>query len=223
MTGQKVAAAGLVALLWAGAACSYASSPSDGRAVSFSEVPADVQAFIHQTLATGGAGIERCDLDPQSLTFREYEANGTAPQDLVLEVECPLQPPLTAPLYWVWINQPDGERRFEIRQAPFHAPQIEGDRSIWLRQPDGMALLNAIPLDALRSSPPTPGRVVLDCYVEADGRLSNCSVMTEEPAGMGFGDAALSLAPMFQLNREVQALDESSRIALPISWAFPSE
>lgn len=182
-----------------------------------------MQAFVRHTLATGGSGTERCDLDPTSLIFREYEANGTAPADLVLELECPPQPPLAAPVYWVWISLPDGQRRFEVRQAPFHAPQIEGERSIWLRQPDGTDLIRAMPLDALRSSPPTPGRVVLDCYVEGDGRLIDCSVMTEEPAGMGFGDAALSLAPMFQLNREVQALDESSRIALPISWAFPSE
>lgn len=37
------------------------------------------------------------------------------------------------------------------------------------------------------------GRVELACIVEIDGRLS-CEVVSETPAGRGFGDAALALA-----------------------------
>ncbi len=37
------------------------------------------------------------------------------------------------------------------------------------------------------------GEVVLDCDVDVNGRLS-CSVVSETPAGQGFGDAALLIA-----------------------------
>jgi protein TonB len=37
------------------------------------------------------------------------------------------------------------------------------------------------------------GRVVLDCLVEVDGRLT-CEVMSETPQQQGFGDAALAIA-----------------------------
>ncbi len=37
------------------------------------------------------------------------------------------------------------------------------------------------------------GRVELACFVETDGRLT-CEVASEQPAGMGFADAALEIA-----------------------------
>lgn len=38
------------------------------------------------------------------------------------------------------------------------------------------------------------GDVDLNCTADANGRLSDCKVAKEEPAGMGFGDAALGLS-----------------------------
>ena len=42
-------------------------------------------------------------------------------------------------------------------------------------------------------------RVVLACTVAAGGALSGCAVDQEEPAGQGFGDGALALAPKFRV------------------------
>lgn len=42
------------------------------------------------------------------------------------------------------------------------------------------------------------GRVTLDCIVAANGAIA-CTVMNESPAGWGFGDAALKIAPSFRL------------------------
>lgn len=43
------------------------------------------------------------------------------------------------------------------------------------------------------------GRAVLSCLVAAEGRLSDCSVVSEEPAGLGFGEAASAMAPGFRM------------------------
>lgn len=42
-------------------------------------------------------------------------------------------------------------------------------------------------------------RVVLHCGVYARGGVGTCKVLTEEPTGLGYGAAALALAPSFRL------------------------
>jgi len=46
---------------------------------------------------------------------------------------------------------------------------------------------------------PNDIRVTLVCDVKAGGSLSDCKVDREEPAGQGFGQAILALAPKFQV------------------------
>jgi hypothetical protein len=43
-------------------------------------------------------------------------------------------------------------------------------------------------------------RVVLGCTVEAGGALGGCEVATETPAGQGYGQGALALAPKFKMS-----------------------
>lgn len=43
-------------------------------------------------------------------------------------------------------------------------------------------------------APVTEGVVTLDCRVSNDGRLRDCIVISETPAGQGFGQAALEAA-----------------------------
>jgi hypothetical protein len=40
----------------------------------------------------------------------------------------------------------------------------------------------------------------VDCRVGEDGTLVGCKVAGEEPAGLGFGDAALAAAPGMRAN-----------------------
>jgi protein TonB len=44
------------------------------------------------------------------------------------------------------------------------------------------------------------GRATLKCGVNADGFLKDCASIAEEPAGQGFGAAALAIAPKFQMS-----------------------
>jgi hypothetical protein len=41
--------------------------------------------------------------------------------------------------------------------------------------------------------------VVLACTIQVDGGLTDCSVASEDPAGQGFGQGALALAPKFKV------------------------
>lgn len=53
------------------------------------------------------------------------------------------------------------------------------------------------PADALRRK--VPGHVLMKCDAEASGLLSNCTVLTEDPPGEGFGDAALKASQLFRV------------------------
>jgi len=65
----------------------------------------------------------------------------------------------------------------------------------WLEQPSARDFERHYPRDAAARG--LEGRALLECSVLRDGRL-NCSLVSEEPAGAGFGDAALRLSSSFR-------------------------
>ena len=44
------------------------------------------------------------------------------------------------------------------------------------------------------------GLGVVECVVQPDGKLGGCKAVREDPAGLGFGDSALQVAAIMQLN-----------------------
>lgn len=70
-------------------------------------------------------------------------------------------------------------------------------------------------LDVVNASHPKlpDGQVALDCRVTVEGRLDNCVVETEAPAGQGLGDMALRLSARM---RFAQPPDVFDRVMLPI-------
>lgn len=89
-------------------------------------------------------------------------------------------------------------------------------KPIWIRRPDGTDIAAAYP--AAAQSTGKSGRATLVCTVSDQGKLTDCDVTNETPTGWGFGTAALSLAPKFQM--KPLAWDGSSvaggRISIPI-------
>jgi hypothetical protein len=83
--------------------------------------------------------------------------------------------------------------------------------------------------DIDRESPPfarkhrVDGHAVLNCRVDASGYLKACAVARVEPAGFGFDEAALRLAPYFRL--ETRLSDGRSmrpgQISVPILFGAP--
>jgi TonB family protein len=67
------------------------------------------------------------------------------------------------------------------------------------------------------------GRAVLNCRLTAEGRTSNCTVASETPPGLGFGEAAIKISS--QLKFRPLTVDcqprEGGKINLPFS--FPAE
>lgn len=52
---------------------------------------------------------------------------------------------------------------------------------------------------AARAAKAYKARVVMLCTVAADGALSGCKVQSEDPAALGYADAAIRLAPFFRV------------------------
>lgn len=65
-----------------------------------------------------------------------------------------------------------------------------------LAHPSAQDMADAYPPNALRDG--VRGRVVMACHLMADGRLTACTVAEETPSGLGFGVAALGMAPYFR-------------------------
>lgn len=86
----------------------------------------------------------------------------------------------------------------------------------WRERPTPTEVLRAYPQAARATG--QAGNVVIDCKVEARGKLLDCKMHEEDPAGLGFGDAALTLVPKFKLD-EVDSYGlkvEGRRIRLPV-------
>jgi len=100
------------------------------------------------------------------------------------------------------IAQSTGQNAPTPAQAPAdqstaegETPTLYGKGLVWLSRPSGMDMARATPAAADRG---TVGKIILFCHVLEDGRLS-CSVEHESPPGLGFGAAALKVAPKFRL------------------------
>jgi hypothetical protein len=73
---------------------------------------------------------------------------------------------------------------------------------------------------AARTAGVSASRVVLSCSVGATGALGDCQVKDENPAGLGFGPAALTLAPHFVMKEWSDAglAMVGRKINLPVSY-----
>lgn len=90
----------------------------------------------------------------------------------------------------------------------------------WLRKPSGAELRAAWPAKAMAEG--VEGQVVLGCVVNIRGGLERCAVVSESPAGEGFGAAALLLVPSFQLKPEVKdGQPVASEVQIPIVFKMP--
>ncbi|MBS0360913.1 MAG: energy transducer TonB [Proteobacteria bacterium] len=92
----------------------------------------------------------------------------------------------------------------------------------WRHGPSGADLIRSYPKAALAAH--LEGRAVLHCGVAATGDLMGCRVVSEDPAGYGFGEAALSLAPKFKMKPQLRdgAPTSEGQINLPIHFSLPT-
>ena len=99
-------------------------------------------------------------------------------------------------------------------QAPQQVTRLE-----WMRRPTGADVASVYPVGAQRRN--VSGRAEMACQVHADGRLHDCKVVAEEPAGFGFGDATLRLARDFQIRPgSTPGALEGAKINIPVQFVL---
>lgn len=82
-----------------------------------------------------------------------------------------------------------------ILADPPRAPFIE--RAAWMKKPTAREFARYYPERAQRQG--IGGSAQLSCVVAASGKVGGCVVISEDPSGYGFGEAAKKLAAYFQM------------------------
>jgi protein TonB len=87
----------------------------------------------------------------------------------------------------------------------------------WIERPSGRDFARYYPERALERE--RQGRVILDCVVASDGRIS-CSVSSEDPTGWGFGEAAQRISRHFRMSPRLEdgRPTEGGRVRVPINF-----
>lgn len=93
------------------------------------------------------------------------------------------------------------------------------NKPVWDALPSNEDVLAVYPAAAKAND--LSGRAKITCTVTAAGRLDGCGVVSEEPAGAGFGAAALSLAGKFSL--EPRWADGRSAVGAALTLPFRFE
>ena len=91
-----------------------------------------------------------------------------------------------------------------------------GHHPRWVRTPSPDEFSWAYPPEAARSG--IGGRATMACQVTAQGTLSPCRVVAEDPPGRGFGEAALKLAPYFRMAGANES-NTPATIYIPVQFA----
>jgi protein TonB len=87
---------------------------------------------------------------------------------------------------------------FTTDVAPLTAPTRLIVDPKWLSQPSADEMSRYYPERAIDRG--LTGQATLFCSVVASGKLADCRVIDQTPAGAGFGDAALKLATFFRMS-----------------------
>ena len=91
----------------------------------------------------------------------------------------------------------------------------------WLRRPNGDDVARVYPQPALKHG--VSGTAIMTCVVTATGAMSQCELNDEHPSGMGFGDAALRLSPLFAMTRTTADGHpvQGGRVRIPMRFTPP--
>ncbi len=91
----------------------------------------------------------------------------------------------------------------------------------WREKPTSEQLISAWPPDALKNH--QSGKAEIGCALSAQGTLHDCVVISENPPNLGFGRAAISVSPKFQMNPKMcDGQPVESKVTIPVSFSTPT-
>jgi TonB family protein len=143
----------------------------------------------------------------------------SAAKSLVKDFRTYVDPTNTAKLRGLRVDIP-----FDFRDPSQPSPPIEIYDPIWLTRVNPEAVAQLFPAAAAKAGYNSGGAKV-DCSVKHDGSLTDCVVADEEPAGFGFGQAALEIAAAMKMNPWTAQGDpvDGGRIGLPVKLVLPTD
>jgi hypothetical protein len=68
-------------------------------------------------------------------------------------------------------------------------------------------------------APPAEATVMLDCLSDGRGRMSDCRIVSENPPGHGFGEAALAGASRARLAPRTSRIRATGRVRFTVRFA----
>ena len=88
----------------------------------------------------------------------------------------------------------------------------------WMKKPTAQDLAGVYPVAAAKKG--VDGSATLKCQLSVEGFLQKCEVASETPPGLGFGPAALQLAPQFRMTPKIRGGKPvvSDDLMIPILW-----
>jgi len=104
--------------------------------------------------------------------------------------------------------------------ASFPVPNLAPPPELiqWTQRPEGSDFAEVYPAQARRRT--QDGRVVLECVANDKGRMTQCTVLSQEPEGMGFGEAGLKLAHLFRVKTTTSSGQSvvGAKITVPLEF-----
>ena len=109
----------------------------------------------------------------------------------------------------------------EAGTTPATTPAPERTSPEWARRPSAEDMGRYFPERAQRME--VSGKATIECLVLATGDLSDCSIVSESPPDMGFGDATLRASRLFKMKPATllgQPVD-GGKVRIPVTWNLP--
>jgi len=178
---------------------------------------------IRQRLAVIGLGVAVAAIaGTSSIALAAQRERVVAPQPAVNPVALPAStPPAIATEAFPTLAAPKAVQTPPVKARPVSIPAATAEAITnpgWVQPPTP-----SYPKAAIEQGL-TSGRADLSCTAQADGRMSGCTIISEDPVGSGFGAAALEAAARARLSpRSIDSAAPGATVRFAVRFRLSAE